>query len=102
MSRPQLLFTVLVVVAWCAACEACASTPTVPYPDLSGDAGPDGCTNACAALQGAGCPEAGFSPGGASCVGVCLNAPAMLPVACVANSGGNVDAIRRCGVRCQR
>lgn len=81
---------------------ACASTPTVPYPDLSGDAGPDGCTNACAALQGAACPEAGFSPHGASCVAVCLNAPAMLPVACVANSGGNVNAIRKCGVRCAR
>lgn len=91
----------IIVTAACIL-AACASTPAVPYPDLSGDAGPDGCTNACAALQGAGCPEAGFSPGGASCVAVCLNAPAMLPVACVANSGGNVDAIRRCGVRCQR
>lgn len=70
-----------------------------PPPDLRGDAGPEGCARACDVLRASACPEGSPSPGGVPCLAVCQNAPALLPVACVAAASSR-DAVVACGVRC--
>lgn len=60
---------------------------------------PDQCDAACARLGQLACPEGMPSPGGHSCVEVCVGAVDILPVSCVAGAT-TIQAVRACGVRC--
>lgn len=82
------------------ACGPDVFTPTGPPPKERPDADSAGCPEACAQLAQLGCDEAKPTPGGATCLDVCVSVQqseaTALDLACVVGAA-SCEAANACG-----